>query len=114
MLKIYILINSVGSWRHGWRAHETLVLGHESHAQHPNHQSTEDKKKPVLQSHVILLLQDGDFVMNESRAAAAYLVNKFGKDDSLYPKVTLFSVRINWSHVLFVLCAKQIQYLSST
>jgi len=26
--------------------------------------------------------------MNESRAAAAYLVNKYGKDDSLYPKVT--------------------------
>ena len=25
--------------------------------------------------------------MNESRAAAAYLVNKYGKDDSLYPKV---------------------------
>ena len=51
-------------------------------------------KKTVLQSHVILLLQDGDFVMNESRAAAAYLVNKFAQDDSLYPKVTLFSVRI--------------------
>ena len=45
MLKIYIIINSVGSWRHGWRAHETLVLGHESHAQHPNHQSRKNKKK---------------------------------------------------------------------
>ncbi len=36
--------------------------------------------------HNIPTLKDGDFVMNESRAAAAYLVAKYGKDDSLYPK----------------------------
>ena len=36
--------------------------------------------------HNIPTVKDGDFVMNESRAAAAYLVNKYGKDDSLYPK----------------------------
>lgn len=36
--------------------------------------------------HNIPTIKDGDFVMNESRAAAAYLVNKFGQDDSLYPK----------------------------
>ena len=33
-----------------------------------------------------MLQKDGDFIMNESRAVAAYLVNKYGKDDSLYPK----------------------------
>jgi len=36
--------------------------------------------------HNIPTLKDGDFCMNESRAAAAYLVNKYGKDDKLYPK----------------------------
>lgn len=36
--------------------------------------------------HNIPTMVDGDFVMNESRAIAAYLVNKYGKDDQLYPK----------------------------
>jgi len=36
--------------------------------------------------HNIPTVKDGDFIMNESRAVAAYLVNKYGKDDSLYPK----------------------------
>jgi len=36
--------------------------------------------------HNIPTMVDGDFVMNESRAIAAYLVNKYGKDDKLYPK----------------------------
>eukprot|EP00088_Acartia_fossae_P047878 TRINITY_DN5203_c0_g1_i1.p1 TRINITY_DN5203_c0_g1~~TRINITY_DN5203_c0_g1_i1.p1 ORF type:complete len:221 (-),score=73.91 TRINITY_DN5203_c0_g1_i1:213-875(-) len=36
--------------------------------------------------HNIPYMEDGNFGMNESRAAAAYLVNKYGKDDSLYPK----------------------------
>ena len=38
--------------------------------------------------------------MNESRAAAAYLVNKYGKDDSLYPKVTNLiygKTELNWA-----------------
>lgn len=29
---------------------------------------------------------DGDFVLWESRAISAYLVNTYAKDDSLYPK----------------------------
>ena len=36
--------------------------------------------------HNIPTMKDGDFVMNESRAIAAYLVNKYGADDKLYPK----------------------------
>ena len=29
------------------------------------------------------------FTKNESRAVAAYLVNKYGKDDGMYPKVKI-------------------------
>ncbi len=36
--------------------------------------------------HTIPTLKDGNFIMNESRAAACYLVNKYAKDDKLYPK----------------------------
>jgi len=39
--------------------------------------------------HNIPTMKDGDFCLNESRAIAAYLVNKYGKDDSLYPKETV-------------------------
>nr|ALS05261.1 glutathione S-transferase delta-epsilon 2 [Tortanus forcipatus] len=36
--------------------------------------------------HNIPAVVDGDLNMNESRAVAGYLVNKYGKDDKLYPK----------------------------
>ena len=36
--------------------------------------------------HNIPCVKDGDFIGNESRAVAAYLASKYGKDDSLYPK----------------------------
>ena len=36
--------------------------------------------------HNIPCVKDGDFVGNESRAVAAYLASKYGKDESLYPK----------------------------
>jgi len=35
--------------------------------------------------HNIPCVKDGEFVGNESRAVAAYLASKYGKDDSLYP-----------------------------
>merc|ERR1712209_287065 len=51
---------------------------------------TGDHMKPEFLAmnpmHNIPTVKDGDFIMNESRAVAAYLVNKYGKDDSLYPK----------------------------
>ncbi|KAJ8979581.1 hypothetical protein NQ317_019156 [Molorchus minor] len=36
--------------------------------------------------HTIPTLQDGDFVIYDSHVINAYLVGKYGKDDSLYPK----------------------------
>ena len=49
-----------------------------------------DQMKPeylaMNPQHNIPTMKDGDFVMNESRAIAAYLVNKYGADDKLYPK----------------------------
>merc|ERR1712212_877557 len=37
-------------------------------------------------THVVPTAVDGDFTLWESRAIAAYFVNQYGKDDSLYPK----------------------------
>ena len=45
--------------------------------------------------HNIPTIKDGDFVMNESRAAAAYLVNKYAKDDNLYPKDAEVRARVD-------------------
>lgn len=36
--------------------------------------------------HNVPTIVDDGFTMNESRAICAYLVNKYGKDDKLYPK----------------------------
>jgi len=45
--------------------------------------------------HNIPTVTDGDFVMNESRAVAAYLVNKYGKDDGMYPKDAEVRARVD-------------------
>jgi len=37
-------------------------------------------------THVVPTIVDGDLTLWESRAIAAYFVNQYGKDDSLYPK----------------------------
>jgi len=36
--------------------------------------------------HTLPAIDDNGFVLSESRAIMCYLVNKYGKDDSLYPK----------------------------
>jgi glutathione S-transferase len=36
--------------------------------------------------HTVPTVKDGNFVLNESRPAAAYFVAKYGKNDKLYPK----------------------------
>lgn len=41
------------------------------------------KKNP---QHTVPVLEDGDACIWDSHAICAYLVNKYGKDDSLYPK----------------------------
>jgi len=52
----------------------------------------EDHMKPEFLAmnpqHTIPCMKDGDFVLTESRVMATYLVNKYGKDDKLYPKET--------------------------
>ena len=60
---------------------------------------TEEYLKLNIQ-HSIPTIVDGKTVLNESRAAAAYLVNKYGKDDKLYVSFSLtvqYSVFIDFS-----------------
>merc|ERR1711872_869272 len=45
--------------------------------------------------HNIPTMVDGDFIMNESRAIAAYLVNKYAKDDKMYPKDPVVRARVD-------------------
>ena len=54
---------------------------------------TEEYLKLNIQ-HSIPTIVDGKTVLNESRAAAAYLVNKYGKDDKLYVS---FSLTVQYS-----------------
>merc|ERR1711915_183919 len=60
---------------------------------------TGDHMKPEFLAlnpmHNIPTMKDGEFVMNESRAIAAYLVNKYGKDDALYPKDPKVRARVD-------------------
>ena len=58
-----------------------------------------DNRKPEYLAmnpmHTIPTLKDGDFICPESRAAAAYLVNKYGKNDGLYPRDVEVRARVD-------------------
>ena len=45
--------------------------------------------------HTIPTMVDGKVVLNESRAIAAYLVNKYGKTDKLYPQDPVARARVD-------------------
>lgn len=58
----------------------------------------EHRKEPYISlnpEHTVPTLVDGDFVIWESHAICTYLVDKYGKDDSLYPKDLQIRARCN-------------------
>ena len=59
----------------------------------------EEHKQPefleINPMHNIPTMVDGDFVMNESRAIAAYLVQKYAEDDKMYPKDPEIRARVD-------------------
>ncbi|KAM7360102.1 glutathione S-transferase 1-1-like [Cochliomyia hominivorax] len=65
------------------------ALGLELNKKHLDLMAGEHLKPEFVQinpQHTIPTLVDGDFAIWESRAIMTYLVEKYGKDDSLYPK----------------------------
>ncbi|XP_045106874.1 glutathione S-transferase D7-like isoform X2 [Portunus trituberculatus] len=45
--------------------------------------------------HTVPTLVDGDLVLTESRAISTYLVSRYGKDDSLYPKDVVTRAKVD-------------------
>jgi len=45
--------------------------------------------------HSLPTLVDGDLILNESRPIAGYLVNKYGKNDNLYPKDPVIRAKVD-------------------
>ena len=45
--------------------------------------------------HSLPTLVDGDLILNESRPIAGYLVNKYGKNDKLYPKDPVLRAKVD-------------------
>ena len=45
--------------------------------------------------HSLPTLVDGDLILNESRPIAGYLVNKYGKNDNLYPKDPVLRAKVD-------------------
>merc|ERR1712013_756049 len=45
--------------------------------------------------HSLPTLVDGDLILNESRPIVGYLVNKYGKNDELYPKDPVLRAKVD-------------------
>lgn len=62
--------------------------------------------------HTIPTLDDDGFVLWDSHAIAAYLVGKYGKDDSLYPKDlqkrALVDQRLHFESGIIFACVRSI------
>lgn len=55
---------------------------------------TDDYLK-INPQHTVPTLVDGDFVLWDSHAISIYLVEKYGKNDQLYPKDLILRSKIN-------------------
>lgn len=65
------------------------ILGVELNLKTLNLMTGEQMKPEFIKinpQHTVPTLDDSGFILTESRAICAYLVNKYGKDDKLYPK----------------------------
>jgi glutathione S-transferase len=76
------------------------VLGLDYEFKIVNLQAGENKTPEYLKMnphHTVPTLVDGDFITNESRAAAAYLVNKYGGDkkNDVYPECPVGRARVD-------------------
>ncbi|KAJ9592352.1 hypothetical protein L9F63_001121 [Diploptera punctata] len=83
------------------------ALGVELNLKEINFFTNEQNKLDMIKinpQHCVPTLNDNGFVLSESRAICCYLVEQYGKDDSLYPKEpkkrALVNQKLNliWEH----------------